>query len=93
MEGNEVALSRKPRAERTGSNPTEVEISALIEKGGSVPGEAGKGEEGSRSFLVRIDHSLFESVNQAVQRNPVIKSRNTWVVNAIYEQLKRDGMV
>jgi len=43
MEGNEVALSRKPKAERTGLNPSEADISALIEKGGAVPARKEKG--------------------------------------------------
>ena len=86
-----MALSRKPKTGR-GTEPTEASIAAVIEKGGSVPGEETLVRE-SRSFLVRIDPDLFAKMNQAVRGNPVIKSRNTWVVSAIYEQLKRDGLV
>ncbi len=84
-----MTVARRPKS----TKPTEAEIEAVIGKGGGVPGGEPRQGEGSKPFVVRIDSGLFEKMNQAVRDNPVIKSRNTWVVNAIYEQLKRDGLV
>ena len=84
-----MAVVQRPKS----TKPTEQAIEAVIEEGGGVPGGETRQGEGSKPFVVRIDSGLFEKMNQAVRDNPVIKSRNTWVVNAIYEQLKRDGLV
>lgn len=85
-----MAIAKKPKS----TAPTEAEIEAVIEKGGGVPGEErGEGGGGNKAFLVRVELNLLETIDEAVRRNPVIRSRNTWVVNAIYEQLKRDGLV
>ena len=85
-----MAIAKRPRS----TKPTEAEIEAVIEKGGGVPGkEREERGEGNKAFLVRVEPSLLETIDEAVRRNPVIRSRNTWVVNAIYEQLKRDGLV
>ncbi len=84
-----MAIAKRPKS----AKPSEAEIEAVIGKGGGVPGGESRQGEGSKPFVVRIDSGLFEKMNQAVRDNPVIKSRNTWVVNAIYEQLKRDGLV
>ena len=46
-----------------------------------------------KKFLVRIKADMLATVDEAVKGDPVISHRNTWVVNAIYEQLKRDGLV
>ena len=89
-----MAIAKKPKSARTQGTPTEAEIEAVIERGGRAPSETrGRRGEGNKAFLVRIDPGLLESIDEAVRRNPVIRSRNTWVVNAIYEQLKRDGLV
>lgn len=43
-----------------------------------------------RSFTLRIDESVLQQVDDAVSKHLVINSRNTWIANAIVEQLKRE---
>ena len=46
--------------------------------------------EAIRSFTLRVGDELLKQVDEAVAHNLVLKSRNTWIVNAIVEQLKRE---
>lgn len=43
------------------------------------------------SFTLRIHRNVVDQVDEAVAKHPVIRNRNTWIVNAIVEQLKREG--
>ncbi len=43
------------------------------------------------SFTLRVHKNVIDQVDEAVARHPVIRNRNTWIVNAIVEQLKREG--
>jgi hypothetical protein len=60
----------------------------------SVQTGSGSSEESSdtniRSFTLRVHGGVIDQVDNAVSNHPVIRNRNTWIVNAIVEQLKRD---
>lgn len=43
-----------------------------------------------RSFTLRVQGAVIDQVDDAVAKHPVIRNRNTWIVNAIVEQLKRE---
>ena len=45
---------------------------------------------GIHTFTLRIDRQIVKLVDEAVVLHPVIRNRNTWIVNAIVEQLKRE---
>lgn len=68
----------------------ETEIIKMIDRGGTVPGETAKNRDSK--FTLRVRSSLVEQMDEAVGTHPVINSRNTWIVNAIVEQLKREGL-
>ena len=72
----------------------EATIEAVIEKGGSAPqaGNRRKKKE-IKTFLVYASPDLISLVDQAVDGNPAINKRNTWVLLAIQEKLKREGIV
>lgn len=49
---------------------------------------------GVNIFTIRVPvspHDYVTLMDEAVDDSLVIKSRNTWIVNAIHEQLKREG--
>jgi hypothetical protein len=44
------------------------------------------------SFTLRLNSNVITLVDDAVSKHPVINNRNTWIANAIVEQLKREGL-
>ncbi len=88
-----MAVRKRVQREGAPEKGAAVDIEMLIEKGGSIPGEEGMPKDEYKKFLVRIKIDLLAAVDEAVKRDPVISHRNTWVVNAIYERLERDGLV
>ncbi len=44
-----------------------------------------------RSFTLRVKEDVINQVDEVVSKHPVMRSRNTWIVNAIIQQLKREG--
>ena len=90
-----MAVSRKPKRDKTPARPQdagEADILKVIERGGSVAGEVSSSSNEVKSFTLRVNGSVLGQVDAAVARHPVIKSRNTWIVNALVEQLKREGL-
>jgi len=85
-----MAISRKPKPSTLqGQN---VDIDALIHKGGSV---AGEGTSTSRQKLMpvmlRLPPAMLEKVDAAVQSRVVPTPRTTWIMEAIAEKLEREG--
>lgn len=56
----------------------------------SVSQEKGS-EPDIHAFTLRVYADVIVQVDAAVSKHPVIRNRNTWIVNAIVEQLKREG--
>lgn len=89
-----MAVSRKPKRDKSPARPQdagEADILKVIERGGAVASEAASSNE-TKSFTLRVNGSVLDQVDAAVARHPVIKSRNTWIVNALVEQLKREQL-
>jgi hypothetical protein len=42
------------------------------------------------SFTLRVQKDVIEQIDEIVSKHPVMRNRNTWIVNAIVEQLKRE---
>lgn len=55
----------------------------------TTPEEKGSDPE-FHSFTLRVHKSVIDQVDEVVSKHPVIRNRNTWIVNAIVEQLKRE---
>lgn len=86
-----MAVSRKPNR-GAAKAPDEKEVLDVIERGGSVPGEATSGESnGVQAFTLRVEADLVRQMDEAVKKHRLIRSRNMWIVNAVLEQLKREG--
>lgn len=69
-------------ARKKSSSENEVESVNTIEHG-NIASEI-------QSFTLRASRKIIEQVDEVVLRHPVIRNRNTWIVNAIVEQLKRE---
>jgi hypothetical protein len=59
-------------------------------RNGSVSGDKSSDPD-IRSFTLRAHRDVIDQVDEAVSNHPVIRNRNTWIVNAIVEQLKRES--
>ncbi len=62
-----------------------------FKKGDNENPQEEREDAGVRIFTVRVPVDLVGLMDEAVSESLVIKSRNTWIVNAINEQLKREG--
>ena len=82
-----MAISKKPSRKKKDSSA----VDALIEKGGSVPGE--KKQSPIKAFPMRLREDVVEMIDDVVKDSPIIPSRNAWIANAVYEQLKREGRI
>lgn len=69
-------------ARKKSSSENEVESVNTIEHGNRA--------SEIQSFTLRASRKIIEQVDEVVLRHPVIRNRNTWIVNAIVEQLKRE---
>ena len=97
-----MAITKPPkRQEQPGDvpavkpkQPTESDIQAVINRGGSVPSEIKPApqEDPLRGFELRLYQSMIDEIE--LSRNRVTKgkkpSRNAWIVVAIQEKLERE---
>ena len=42
------------------------------------------------TFTLRVQKHVIDQLDEIVSKHPVFRNRNTWIVNAIVEQLKRE---
>lgn len=84
-----MAISRKPKKENTPSS-TQVSVSALINKGGSVAVTDGDLEK-EQAFPLRVRKKTFLRVDAALKARRVRTSRNTWINEAILDLLEKEG--
>ncbi len=84
-----MTITQKPKAK-----PQDVDVDALIRKGGSVAGEretstpsqVGK----AASVILRIPTNIMAQVDQSVQARRIKTPRHTWLMEAIMEKLDRE---
>lgn len=81
-----MAVARKPKALKNGKQ--DVDIDALINKGGSVATDA---EPKTTAFTIRLPGDLLQRVDTAVKKRPLKTPRHTWVLEAILEKLERES--
>jgi hypothetical protein len=86
-----MAVTRKPKP---ATGPTEKEIEAVINKGGSIarttePPEEGQGQ--LSSVLLRLPTDMLARIDASVKRRrPVRISRVSWIIEALQERLERE---
>ena len=83
-----MAISRKPQA--TEKKTKEADVAALINKGGTAAkNEPDKAKE--KSVLVRVPGNVLERIDSIVNSKTIKTPRHTWLLEAIYEKLEREG--
>lgn len=88
-----MAITRKPT--RGVAAHGIVDVEALISKGGSAPsreeGEAQVGVAGNTPIVLRLPTGLLQQVDSLLKARPVKIPRHTWLVEAVYEKIRRES--
>jgi hypothetical protein len=90
-----MAISRKPI--RGVSSGGTVDVEALINKGGSAPSresertDAPNNGAGTAPIVLRLPTSLLAQVDAIIKARPVRIPRHTWLVEAVYEKIRRES--
>ncbi len=83
----QTALRRKPRKEN--KHPvSESEVIAIIESGGGAPNRGDSKK--SQAINLRIPMHLATVVDALIHRRIVPISKNSWILEAIAEKIKRE---
>ena len=88
-----MALSRKPKKEKA-SKIKEDKVTELILKGGSSPDKVStkqEKEDDIKFVQLRIPLNQLGEIDILVKKRPGKLSRHTWIMEAIFEKIKRDG--
>ena len=87
-----MAVARKPKPQTPSS--AAVDIDALINKGGSIASStSGSGEASDQSPVqvnLRVPPALLRQIDQALGARPFKTPRQTWILEAVLEKLKRE---
>jgi hypothetical protein len=92
-----MALSKKPVKKETAVN--EDIVTALINKGGSVPSQKILPEEkpqkkvlktGQVPVQLRLAPDVLDMIDALIDKRLIPVSRHAWFMNAIVEQIKRE---
>ena len=68
------------------------DIDAVINRGGSSAGSQKENEAKERIFNLRVPESLVEQVDTLRKRRAGKISRNTWILEAIEDRIKRESV-
>lgn len=82
-----MPISRKPKSKPSVS---EKAISAVIEKGGSVPAEKNPKSKSEQIVNIRLPEEILGEIDQSVGTRRIKISRHTWLMEAIIEKLDRE---
>jgi len=88
-----MALSRKPKKEKA-PKIKEDKVTELILKGGSSPGKVStkqEKEDDIKFVQLRIPVNQLGEIDNLVKKRPGKLSRHTWIMEAIFEKIKKDG--
>lgn len=86
-----MAIARKPKSK----TPSDADIDAVINKGGSTPTEKDESTTPSRTkkefknILVSVPVSMLEDIDERVADNLLYSSRSQWIREAMVEKLQR----
>jgi hypothetical protein len=67
------------------------DIDAVINRGGSSAASQEENEEQERVFNLRVPESLVKEVDALRKRRTGKISRNTWILEAIEDKIKRES--
>ena len=86
-----MAIARKPKKK---ADPKEVDVDALINKGGSVaqlvePAKPAPPTE-EKQVALRIPTALLAELDDMLQSRTIRQPRHTWILEAISEKLNRE---
>lgn len=89
-----MAIAAKPKPKNTNAqaNTDEDAIKALINKGGSVAAtdKDDKSTGTHKNLQLRLKPELIDQIDRIRETQDVPPSRHTWILEAIYEKLKRN---
>jgi hypothetical protein len=80
-----MTVSKKP------AKISEAEVNNIIAGGGSIPNESSPKPPEEVRITISIPGELTEVIDRL--RKPTKTSRRTWLLQAAYEKLKRDGEI
>lgn len=86
-----MPITRKPKPATEA--PQEVDVNALINKGGSVAERDAKTDkkEGATSPVVlRIPHVMLNRIDRVLASRLLKTPRHTWLLEAVLEKLERE---
>lgn len=83
-----MTITKKPQLTEAKASLPEAEITALIEKGGSVARQEGKIKP--QLIQLRLDRELLSSIDAVLHQRKVKIPRHTWMLEALYEKLERE---
>lgn len=88
-----MAITTKPK--RNTNPPPDVDVDALINKGGSVATSAAPtlnepDDDKIVAVLVRIPKSVLDTIDAQRKGKKVRVPRNTWIMEAIVERLEQE---
>jgi hypothetical protein len=85
-----MAVTKKPKTKATLKN---VDVEALIRKGGSVAAEVETADSKAKVYAVvlRLPADLAQRIDQAVQARRIKMPRHTWLLEAAMEKLERES--
>jgi hypothetical protein len=84
-----MAISRKPK--QSSSTAKNVDVNALINKGGSVGGKNGGQERDAVPVILRVPEDILKKVDASVQARRLKTPRHTWLLEAVLEKLERES--
>ncbi len=84
-----MPVARKPKAKQAVSQ--EVDIDALISRGGEVPNRETSGADTAvKTVPLRVSADLLAQIDASVKSQQIKTPRNTWLLHAIMEKLERE---
>jgi len=84
-----VAITRKPQPLE--AVPDNVDVEALINRGGSVARTAPEPKRRASYVQLRLQPELLLRIDAAISGRAVPVPRHTWLLEAIVEKLNREG--
>lgn len=92
-----MAITPKPKPKNTLPADSDVDVDALIHRGGSVAGHTSSGrpakndEEEVMLVQLRLVPALVGKIDAVVKARPIKTPRHTWLLEAVMEKLAREA--
>jgi len=86
-----MPITRKPKP--VAAAAPEVDVNALINKGGGVARQGVKAEADENAtspVVLRVPNRLLKRIDQSLLSRPLKTPRHTWLLEAVLEKLERE---